>query len=331
MLIADYPPFRPNFWLPTGHLQTIAPLFLGGKCTREKADRHIVRLFDGDRLVIHDDKPDNWISGDRIVIVLHGLVGCHGSPSVVRLATKLQRHGIRTVRVDMRGFGDSTYISRSHLNGGCSPDLESVIEFMHQISPLSAISVIGFSIGGNIVLKTAGEWGDVPPRHVDSVVAVSPPVDLSRTMWNLTRFGNRMYERYFMRRLSEQLSLRRRKVRGLIDNGLNPLPDKMVHFDDEFTAPIWGYSGAREYYEQCSSIRVVKDITVPTIVLTSRDDPVIPIDMLRECERSPQVEVVETRTGGHLGFISRGRRDPDRYWMDWRISQWIASIDEPEQ
>jgi len=150
-------------------------------------------------------------------------------------------------------------------------------------------------------------------------------------MWNLTRFGNRMYERYFMRRLGEQLSLRRRKVRGLVDNGLSPLPDKMVHFDDEFTAPIWGYSGAREYYEKCSSIRIVKDITVPTIVLTSKDDPVIPVDMIRECERSSHVEVIETRAGGHLGFVSRGRRDPDRFWMDWRISQWIASIDEPDR
>ena len=178
MLIADYPPFRRNAFFPSALLQTVAPLFLRGQSSCYSAVKHVVPLFDGDRLVIHDDKPKKWITGDRIAILLHGLAGCHGSPYVVRLSDKLRRHGIRTIRADMRGFGDSALISRSHIHGGCSPDLESIVQFAHQLSPVSKISLVGFSIGGNIVMRTLGKWAEDYPRHVDSAVAVSPPIDL---------------------------------------------------------------------------------------------------------------------------------------------------------
>ena len=284
MLIPEFPPFRPDAWLSNRHLQTILPLFKRGKKVKYQATKHIVELRDGDRLVIHDDQPDNWITGDRIAILLHGLVGCHGSPYVVRTAAKLRRHGIRTIRVDMRGFGDSTLISRSHLHGGCSPDLDDVIDCVHRHSPLSRISIVGFSIGGNIALKSAGSWGSDPMPCVDSVFAVSPPIDLLRTAWNLRQYGNRIYELYFMKRLKQHLALRRRKVEGLIDNGLNPLPDRLLNFDDEFVAPVLGYSGAKEYYAECSSGPMLKDIAVSTIILTSEDDPIIPFDIYSQFE-----------------------------------------------
>ena len=327
MLIAEFPSFRPESWLSNRHLQTILPLFKRGKHAAYNAAKHVVQLRDGDRLVIHDDKPENWITGDRIAILVHGLVGCHGSPYMVRCAEKLWRHGIRTFRVDMRGFGDSTLISRSHLHGGCSPDLDDVIDCVHRHSPLSKISVIGYSIGGNVALKAAGDWGDHPPFYVDSIFAVSPPIDLLRTSWNLRQFGNRIYEFYFMRRLKSHLALRRRKVEGLIDNGLNPLPDRLLQFDDEFVAPVLGYSGAKEYYAECSSGAVLKDITVPTIILSSEDDPIIPFEIYSEYQLSESIDLVATKHGGHLGFLGRTIRDPDSHWMDWRIAETLGRLE----
>ena len=296
--------------------------------SKHTAVKHIVELFDGDRIVIHDDQPKKWITGDRIVIQLHGLLSSHSSPYMVRVSDKLRRHGIRTIRVDLRGFGDSTLISRSHINGGCSPDLQAVINFVHRLSPLSKISLVGFSIGGNIVLKTVGQWGTEIPRFVDSAIAVSPPIDLNYTMWNLQRFGNRVYEMYMMARLKRALTYRRRHVAGLVDNGLNPIPSRLLQFDDKFTAPIWGFDTAEEYYEDCSSMRLLEDIAIPTIIVASRDDPVVPYEMIANTPVSNYVDFVSTGIGGHLGFISRGVRDPDRYWMDWRISQWIAALDD---
>ena len=328
MLIAEYPPFRPESWLSNCHLQTILPFFKRGNAKPYSATKHVVMLRDGDRLVIHDDQPENWITGDRIAILLHGLVGCHGSPYIVRCADKLQQHGIRTFRVDMRGFGDSTLISRSHLHGGCSPDLDDVIDCVHRHSPLSKISVIGFSIGGNVTLKAAGDWGANPPPQVDSLFVVSPPVDLGRTSSNLRQGGNRIYELYFMRRLRKHLAYRRRKVKGLADNGLNPLPDRLLQFDDEFVAPVLGYSGAREYYAECSSGPLLKNVTVPTIILTSEDDPIVPFDIYQDFEFSKHVNLVSTKQGGHLGFFGKSRRDPDSHWMDWRITDSIAGLED---
>jgi len=291
VLIADYPPFRRNTFFPTSLLQTIAPLFMLGPQSDYSAVKHSVDLFDGDRLVIHDDQPKKWITGDRIAILLHGLVGSYASPCVVRQSDKLRRHGVRTIRVDLRGHGDSTLISRSHIHGGCSEDLESVVDFVHKMSPLSKISLVGFSIGGNIVMRTLGRWAEDFPRYVDSAVAVSPPVDLLYTSWNLRQYGNRIYESYFMSRLKQALRYRRRKVVGLVDNGINPIPDRLLTFDDQFTAPV-------------------------------------PFGMYEKAHLSNHIDVVSTRQGGHLGFISRGIRDPDRYWMDWRISQWISALDD---
>ena len=328
MLIAEFPPFRPDTWISNSHVQTILPLFKTGQRLPYKATKYVVHLRDGDRLVVHDDQPEDWITGDRIVILLHGLVGCHRSPYVVRCADKIRRYGIRTIRVDMRGFGDSTLISRSHLHGGCSPDLDDVIDCVHRHSPLSKISVVGFSIGGNIALKSAGEWGQNPPPNVDSVFAVSPPVDLQKTSSNLRQFGNRIYEFYFMRRLRSQLALRRRKVKGLRDNGLNPLPKRLLQFDDEFVAPVLGFSGAREYYDACSSGPLMKNVSVPTIILASRDDPIVPFDVYSEFEHSPCINLVATKQGGHLGFLGKSIRDPDGHWMDWRIANSIAKLDD---
>ncbi len=323
---ADFPPFRPSPLFRSAHVQTLGAFLVRGRQTKYNAVKHLVPLSDGDRLVIHDDKPENWAAGDRIVIMFHGLCGCHRSPYMVRIAGKLQQIGIRTIRVDMRGFGDSTLISKSHMHGGCYQDAVSVIDFVHQLCPLSRISLVGFSIGGNIVLKTLGMWGSESHDNVDSAVAISPPIDLIHCAWNLRRYGNRIYEKYFISRLKAQLSKRRKLVKDLVDNHITPLPNRMIHWDDQFTAPLWGYSGAREYYEDASSGPLLDRINVPTVILTSQDDPVIPFSMFDRHSFSGYVELVSTQHGGHLGFLGQGE-DPDRHWMDWRICQWIKSLD----
>ena len=309
------------------HAQTFGAYFLRGKYSKNRAIKHEVPLYDGDRLVIHDDEPESWITGDRITIIISGLCGCHASPYVVRAADKLQRRGIRTFRVDMRGFGDSALISRSHIHGGKYEDLMAVIDFVRRLSPLSKISLVGYSIGGNIVMKTLAVWGDERPDEVDSAVAVSPPIDLVHCAWNLRRRGNRVYEAYFMRELRSRLSRRRRMVKDLVDPGITPLPSRLIHFDDQFTAPCFGYRGAKEYYEDASSATQLNNVAVPTIILTAQDDPIVPFEMYSNYSMSKYIDIVAPQQGGHLGFLGQGR-DPDRHWMDWRICQWVTSLDD---
>ena len=325
MDIANGPPFTPLWFMRDPHLQTIAAVFLRGRRDPEVASRKVLNLSDGDRLVVHENVPRGWRPGDRFAILLHGLCGSHASPYMVRIAAKLRELGVRTVRVDLRGQGDSALISRHHLHAGCSQDLRDVVQHVHRASPASPISLIGFSLGGSILLKALGEWSSAYPTFVDSAIAVSPPVDLACSCANLQVNGNRVYDHYFARTIKQNLAVRRRRVAGLVDNHLNPLPDRLVHLDDQFTGPVWGFRGARDYYEQCSPGPLLTEVQVPTVILASRDDPVVPFPMFSRWPMSDSIQRVTTRHGGHLGFLGRAGSDPSGHWMDWRICDWVTS------
>lgn len=292
--------------------------------------RYRVQTRDGDELVVHDDSGQDWIAGDRIAILVHGMCSDAEAPYVRRVADKLNRSGLRTFRIDMRGCGASRFLSRGHFHAGASDDVADVVKAVRQLSPLSPITLVGFSLGGNAVLRLAGQLGEPGPEDPDSVIAVSPPVDLTWCSANLRQWGNRIYDHFFCWRLKQTLHLRRKRVAGLQDNGLVHLPGRLVHFDDQFTAPVVGYRGAREYYQAASSAPLLRSIGIPTLIVTADDDPVVPVGMFRAWPRSGKVEWISTRHGGHLGFLSVNRKDPDRYWLDWRIVHWIGTLDQPE-
>ena len=325
MLTAQYPPFRPVTLCSDPHLQTIGAAYVRGKMSDYRAVKHLVRLNDDDRLVIHDDQPSTWITGDRIAIMIPGLCGSHASPYMRRTSDKLRRNGIRTIRVDLRGLGDSKFISHNHMYAGCTHDIESVIAKVLQLSPLSKLSLIGYSLGGAILLRLLGEWGNRFPRAVDSAISVSPPIDLLHSSWNLRQRGNRMYDHFFIRQLQEVLTTRRQRVADLVDNGLSPLPNRLLHFDDQFVAPIWGFRSAVDYYEQTSAGPLLDNVSIPTILVAAKDDPIVPFEQYQNWTMSRYVEMVATKQGGHLGFLGR-TSDPDRHWLDWRVCHWVTAL-----
>ena len=327
MIVLKYPPFRPLGFLTNGHSQTVGAFFFGARFQR-KTIKRVVQLSDGDRIVIHDDQPKSWITGDRICVLVHGLGGSHRSPYMQRIAEKLFRSGVRTIRVDMRGFGDSTLLSRGQYSATLSRDIDDIVKTLGVMSPLSKITLIGFSLGAGIILKALGEWSHEHPRSVDSAIAVSPPIDLTYCVANLNKFGNRFYDRFFASRLRRKLNYRRRHVKGLVDNGLNPIPRRLVHYDDRFTAPVSGFKNAREYYRVASPAPLLNEVSVPTLIVAAKDDPLVPVEMFDKWAMSPEIEFVITKHGGHLGFLGRQRVDPDRHWLEWRVSQWVASIDD---
>ncbi len=327
MFVTQYPPFRPHLLLGNPHLQTIASFFQSVDLSKSKTQRYVVRTDDDDVLVIHDNIPKKWITGDRIVILLHGLCGSHQSTHVVRTAEKLRRSGYRTIRMDMRGQGDSQYLSRGHGHGAASDDLAAVIRAVHSLSPLSYITLIGFSLGGNMVLKLCGRWGQQPPSYVDSAIAVSPPIDLIMCSGNLRQWGNRMYDYFFCSQLKKSLDRRRARVPGLYDNGLKNLPHRLVHLDDQFIAPVHGFDGARDYYAKASSAAQLRDISLSTLIVAAQDDPIVPYSMFQQWVMSTDVELITIKHGGHLGFVSSTPGDPDRHWLEWRLVRWISDFD----
>jgi len=327
LFVTDHPSLRTGVLLQSPLLQTLTGVLPVRGNRFGKTARYAVGTRDGDRLVIHDDRGPDWIIGDRVVVLVHGMCSSHSAPYMIRVAHKLVRAGLRTIRVDMRGCGDAQFLSRGHFHAAASDDVADVIGAVRQLSPLSKITVCGFSLGANVVLRMAGLPDNQLPAELDSILAIAPPIDLAWSSAHLRQWGNRIYDHYFTWRLRRSLQLRRRKVPGLLDNGLVRLPSRLVQLDDQFTAPVMGFAGAREYYRAASSAPLLVNIRIPTLIVTAQDDPVIPVEMFRRWPVASPVEIVTPRHGGHLGFLANNLGDPDRHWLDWRIVRWVRSLD----
>jgi len=292
---------------------------LSGSDQPYTAKRHEVILDDYDRLLIHDDCPEAWQPGDRTALLIHGLSGCHLSTYMVRIAGKLNRLGIRTFRLDMRGAGAGMSLARNVYHAGRSDDLARTLDAIARICPASPTAMLGFSLGGAVTLKMLGECGGTPPGNLDRAVAVCPPVDMKHCADSISQPRMQMYERYVVYGLRNHVSQQRNKVSDsfLVEprRGLRGI----WQFDNEVTAPSCGFESAADYYRRCSSGPLVPRIRVPTLILTSRDDPIVPGEQFDDLCLPRAVTLEITQHGGHLGFICSAKDVADRRWMDQRV------------
>ena len=324
----DVPPFIPHPMLFSGHAQTIASAYLTGHSRSYRATQHHVDLGDGDRIVLHDDRPDCWQQQDRVALFLHGVSGSHGSPYMVRVGGKLNDIGVRTFRMDMRGCGAGAKLAQHPGHAGRSEDARAAILKILELCPEAPLTFVGFSMGGNISLKLAGELGPQRLANLDSVVAVAPPIDLVVCGHNIDAGWNRIYSRNFSRRLIRFIRAQREQMPRLADLSLRPIPTSVVEFDDRFTAPLSGFRDVWDYYTQSSALPRLNAIGLPTLIVTAEDDPVIPIEMFQRADLSPTTELLLTKQGGHVAHIARSQgADADRWWMDWRVIDWIKQLD----
>lgn len=320
--LSGLPAFRPHRLLANGHLQTLFATW--PHRAPYVAVPHECELSDGDRLVLHDDRPATWQPGDRVALLVHGLTGSHASPYLVRIAAKLTAGGVRVWRMDMRGCGAGFRLARWPGHAGRSADVAAALDFVAQACPASAVTLVGFSLGGNIALRLAGEFADRPPPHLSRVIAVAPPIDIPVCSQNLRVGLNRLYDAAFVRSLLAQVRQKREWFSEWAAIPLTPRPRTLVEFDDRFTARLSGFSGVDEYYDFASSAPFLPRITVPTEILVAADDPLIPVRIFERAPHSSAVRLHVVPGGGHVGFFGRTlAADPDRRWLDWRIVEWV--------
>lgn len=319
-------PFRQHPLLRGGHVQTLAGVFLPGVRHPYRARQHRVQLADGDQIVLHDDCPAEWRTGDRTALLIHGLAGCHQSPYMQRIAAKFVERGVRTFRMDLRGCGAGFGLARLPYHGGRSEDAAAALAAIAEVCPGSPTTVIGFSLGGNITLKLLGELGEARCGGLDSAVAVCPPVDLQAAVERMALPLNRAYDRHFVRLLLRQMRERQRVLPDAPAPVFARPPRRLFDFDDQYTAPVCGFGSAANYYRLASSAQFASAIRQPTLVIASRDDPLAPWRPLAQLSGLPFIQLEITERGGHLGFIGRPGVDPDRRWLDWRIVEWVASL-----
>lgn len=323
MLRHDYPDFEPHPWLRCPHRQTIAGAYLPGARFRYRAAQHEIALEDGDRLVLHDDRPANWQPGQRIALLLHGLGGSHRSNHVSRVAGRLHQRGIRTARLDFRGSGAGWRLALKPGHAGRSEDAAAAVRFLAEHCPGSPVTLIGFSMGGNVALKLAGQVGEEKLGGLDSVLASCPPIDTRACADNMKRPERQWYTRSYLWNLMRQIRARRRFTPALAALDLRQPPRQIDEFDDRVTAPLSGYADVDDYYRHASAAPLLAEVALPTVIIAARDDPIVPHEVFEQTELSPAIRLLSTDHGGHLGYIAPPSLDPDRRWLDWRIVEFV--------
>lgn len=328
------PPFRPPWWLRSGHAQTLAAAYWTARLPAHAAMARHVPVSDHDTVVVHDDCPQAWRPGGRAALLLHGLGGSHRSPLLVRIAAKLVARGVRVFRLDMRNCGAGLGLARHPYHAGRSDDLATVVDAILQwcapqpTSPAaSGLVLCGVSLSGNILLKYLGENSGRVPGAVLRALAVNPPISLERSVDTLSGPINRWYDRHFVSTLLRQLEDLRCFQPDVPQPILLRRPRRLREFDDRYTAPLSGYADAADYYQRASAAQFIPHIATPTLILTATDDPLIPVRMFQqEQPRWPDsVQLALVHGGGHVGYIARRGVDPDEYWLDARVVEFVTA------
>ncbi len=319
---------RPLPGLTNPHVQTIVASKLA--LSREPpATTHLVTLPDGDVIALEISTPAGWHDTGQTVLLLHGLCGCHRSPYMQRLAHKFLRYGIRSIRMNLRGCGSGKGLARYPYHSGRSADVLAVLEALQGLQgeqPQARITLVGFSLGGNIVLKLAGELGDAAPRYFQYAIAVCPPVDLVTCARLLAQPVNRFYNRYFTRLLCADVAYRQQCFPSLPAVQL-PEHVTLYEFDELYTAPQGGFHDALDYYRQCSAAPLVPRITVPCHLLFAADDPIIAADVFDTVPLPAHIQITRTRYGGHLGFLGTPGSVTGYRAMDTQLLAWVMGYE----
>jgi predicted alpha/beta-fold hydrolase len=314
--------FRPLPLLGNPHVQTVMAVWLNGSPFRGPVRQVRLTLPDGDRIVLHDSQPSAWRRGGPVAILVHGLGGSHRSGYLERVTQRLMNRGRRVVRLDMRGAGMSDGLARRPYHAGISDDVRAAAAEVHRWCPESPLELLGFSLGGNIVLKLAGEAADRPVPGLAKVAAVNPPIDLEACARLLELPQNLMYEKYFLRDLTRDA---RRRQRHFPDLPPLQLPRALTlrRFDEHYTAPRSGFGGHAEYYRRASSRPLLPAIPVPALILTARDDPFIAVEPFETTRVPDHVTIRIVPVGGHLGFLGWDGAGDIR-WAERYVSHWLT-------
>ena len=320
------PQFQPARGLSSPHVQTAWAWFFPSLLPLAGTIERRLRLDDGDLVVMHDDCPQGWRRGDHVVLMLHGLGGSHRSGYMVRLAARLQQRCVRSFRMDHRGCGAGTSLAKYPYHAGRVEDLAAAVHMIERLCPGSPISLAGFSLSGNLLLRYLGELGASLPLSLFRAVAVCPPIDLQHcsSMLNASRMGQR-YDLYFARMLVRQLANSTQWREDVPLASVLRQPRRLYDFDELYTAPASGFESADHYYDRASSKPLISQIRVHTTILAAKDDPVVSTQAFRGLQLPPNVTMCLTQHGGHLGFVGRSGVDPDRRWMDWRLLDWLLN------
>jgi uncharacterized protein len=312
--------FQPLF--ESGDWQTIVARFWPARINLRKYPVE-TRLFEtepGVRVAAHC----HWQRGAApkgTLVIVHGLEGSSQSPYVLRMSSRALEACYHVVRLNIRNCGRTEHLGPTLYHSGLTTDLRAVVEQL----PGQPLFIAGFSMGGNMALKLAGEWGSGHPSYVKAVCAVSPPIDLAKCALRIAERRNRIYEKRFLNRLRETLT--RKKSLMEVSYTLEAFETirTLIDFDNAYTAPAFGYRDAFDYYTHASANRHLHNVRVPSLVIHAQDDPFIPFKVFDHpaFRENPNLHLLAPRFGGHVAFVSR--HNP-RFWAEEQALRFCEGV-----
>ena len=318
--------FRARRGLRGGHVQTIASFFLRRRLVLPTAEDRLVEVEPGVNVLCRCHWQADRAAALTIVIV-HGLEGSSDSGYMLGIAEKGLAAGMNVVRMNQRNCGGTEGLSPTLYHSGRSGDVAAVAKYLIGTDKISRLALVGFSMGGNLVLKLAGEWGRKGPPQFRTVVAVCPALDLAASADALHIGRNRLYEQYFLVQLRRRLREKARLFPVEFDvsrlHGISTLRE----FDDRITAHYCGFEGASDYYARSAASNVVDQIAVPAFILHAANDPFIRIlpETRRKIVSNPHITFIETEDGGHCSFIA-DRDGYDGHWAERQVVEFLRGF-----
>ena len=318
-------PFRPRF--AGGHTQT---LFAWARRRQfptlpEPESRYIDVATDA-RVLAHCHFHPARASRPALIL-LHGLEGSSYAHYMRGMAEKAWAAGFNVVRLNQRNCGGTEHLSRGLYHSGLTHDARVVMQQLIEQDGIRQVAIAGYSLGGNLALRLAGEEGAAPPPELVAVCAVSPTMDLARCVDALERRSNHFYEWNFLRNLKARMQRKAEAWPGEYD--LTPLARvrSIRQFDEAYTAPHHGFAGASDYYHRASALRLIDQVTVPTLILTAANDPFVPPAPFRDpsVAGNPHITTVVTNDGGHCAFVERTTPDYDGYWAEREVVRFVSA------
>jgi uncharacterized protein len=316
------PPFDPLFRNP--HLATIAGNFWKRPLVEQRwpVEARIYRTQPDVQVLVHEQRPEGEAKGE--VLLIHGLEGSSVSGYALSMAYAALERGFAVHRFNLRSCGGTEHLALSSYHGGQTSDALSVLRQIREKSS-APLFLCGYSLGGNIALKLAGELGEAARDLLAAVCAVSVPIDLAMSAAAIERPVNRLYQNRFVERLKDRI--RRRHVQAPEIYTLEHLPKirTIINFDDCYTAKLFGFGTAANYFKTQSSNQFLEHIAIPALVVTAKDDPMVPFAMFDHPAfgRNPHLRLMAVEHGGHLGFLAR--RAP-RFWLDGVLMDWLEEV-----
>jgi hypothetical protein len=319
--------FEPHPLLRGGHAMTVAPLFWRRTFSLPPAEKRLFQVDADSRLLAHCHwQPENRLAAP-VIIIVHGLEGSSDSDYAYGIAEAAFQRGFNAIRINQRNCGGSEELTPTLYNSGMSSDYRAVCQELTFTDGFKQIFFVGYSMGGNLVLKMGGEYGEAFPLSLRGICAVCPALDLAGCADALERWDNYFYRRHFVRGLMDRY---RRKALSMperyLQDGFTSV-DTVRQFDDAITAPNFGYRDAQEYYEAASASRVLADLRVPTLLITAKDDPFVPYSSIVAAgvERIPAITLVAPKYGGHCAFISK-KSGTERFWAEQRVVDFCQGL-----